>query len=86
MGRPRCDPFDAAAIIAAVGKGETTPFRAYQDYAATAAHTRGRRLRFICEDTNGLTLEEPPGRPLVARARRPARRLSAAAPGPTIDP
>ena len=37
MGRPRCDPFDAAAIIAAIGKGETTPLKAYQDYAATAA-------------------------------------------------
>jgi hypothetical protein len=28
MGRPRCDPFDAPAIIAAIGKGETTPLRA----------------------------------------------------------
>ena len=42
MGRPRCDPFDAAAIIAAIGKGETTPLRAYQDYAATAARPYAR--------------------------------------------
>jgi CRISPR-associated protein Cas1 len=42
MGRPRCDPFDAAAIIAAVGKGETTPLRAYQDYAANAARPYAR--------------------------------------------
>ncbi len=42
MGRPRCDSFDAAAIIAAIGKGETTPLRAYQDYAATAARPYAR--------------------------------------------
>jgi len=42
MARPRCDPFDAAAIIAAIGKGETTPLRAYQDYAATAARPYAR--------------------------------------------
>ena len=42
MGRPRCDPFDAAAIIAAISKGETTPLRAYQDYAATAARPYAR--------------------------------------------
>jgi hypothetical protein len=42
MGRPRCDPFDAAAIIDAIGKGETTPLRAYQAYASTAARPYGR--------------------------------------------
>jgi hypothetical protein len=42
MGRPRCDPFDAAAIIAAIGKGETTPLRAYQAYASTAARPYAR--------------------------------------------
>jgi hypothetical protein len=42
MGRPRCDPFDAAAIIAAIGEGETTPFRAYQAYASTAARPYAR--------------------------------------------
>ena len=42
MGRPRCDPFDAAAIIAAIDKGETTPLTAYQDYAATAARPYAR--------------------------------------------
>ena len=42
MGRPRCDPFDAAAIISAIGRGETTPLRAYQDYAATAARPYAR--------------------------------------------
>jgi CRISP-associated protein Cas1 len=47
MGRPRCDPFDATAIIAAIGKGETTPLRAYQDYAATAARPY-KRASFEC--------------------------------------
>jgi hypothetical protein len=42
MARPRCDPFDAGAVIAAIGKGETTPLRAYQDYAATAARPYAR--------------------------------------------
>jgi CRISP-associated protein Cas1 len=42
MGRPRCDPFDAAAIIAAIGKGETTTLRAYQAYASTAARPYAR--------------------------------------------
>ena len=42
MGRPRCDPFDAAAIIAAIAKGETTPLKAYQSYAATAARPYAR--------------------------------------------
>ncbi len=42
MGRPRCDPFDAAAIIASIGKGQTTRLRAYQDYAASAARPFAR--------------------------------------------
>jgi CRISPR-associated protein Cas1 len=42
MGRPRCDRFDAAAIIAAIGKGETTPLKAYQAYASTAARPYAR--------------------------------------------
>jgi hypothetical protein len=42
MGRPRCDPFDAAVIIAAISKGETTPLRAYQAYASTAARPYAR--------------------------------------------
>jgi hypothetical protein len=42
MGRPRCDPFDAAAIIEAISTGETTPLKAYQDYAATAARPYAR--------------------------------------------
>ena len=42
MGRLRCDAIDAAAIIAAIGRGETTPLRAYQDYAATAARPYAR--------------------------------------------
>ena len=42
MGRPRCDQFDAAAIIDAISKGETTPLRAYRDYAATAARPYAR--------------------------------------------
>ena len=42
MGRPRCDPFDAAAIIAAIRSGKTTPLRAYQDYAAVAARPYAR--------------------------------------------
>jgi CRISPR-associated protein Cas1 len=42
MGRPRCDPFDAAAIITALDKLETTPLKAYQDYASVAARPYGR--------------------------------------------
>jgi hypothetical protein len=42
LGRPRCDPFDATAIIAAIGRGETTPLRAYQAYASTAARPYAR--------------------------------------------
>jgi hypothetical protein len=42
VGRPRCDPFDAAAVVAAIGKGETTPLRAYQAYASTAARPYAR--------------------------------------------
>jgi CRISP-associated protein Cas1 len=42
MGRPRCDPFDAGAILAAIDKGETTPLRAYQDYASMAGRPYAR--------------------------------------------
>jgi CRISP-associated protein Cas1 len=42
MGRPRCDPFDAAAIVAAISKGETSPLSAYQAYASTAARPYAR--------------------------------------------
>jgi CRISPR-associated protein Cas1 len=42
MGRPRCDPFDALAIIAALDKCETTPLRAFQDYASIAARPYAR--------------------------------------------
>ncbi len=48
MGRPRCDPFDAAAIITAIGRGETTPLRAYQNYAATAARPYARGTFELC--------------------------------------
>jgi len=42
MGRPRCDPFDAAAILAAIVCGETTALRAYREYASTAARPYAR--------------------------------------------
>jgi CRISPR-associated protein Cas1 len=42
MGRPRCDPFDAATILAAIGRGEITALRAYQNYAAVAARPYAR--------------------------------------------
>jgi len=40
--RPRCDPFDATAIRAAVARGETTERRAYEAYASTAARPYAR--------------------------------------------
>jgi CRISP-associated protein Cas1 len=40
--RPRCDPFDAPAIRAAIVSGETTERRAYEVYAATAARPYAR--------------------------------------------
>jgi CRISP-associated protein Cas1 len=42
MGRPRCDPFDALAIITALDEHRTTPLKAYQDYASVAARPYGR--------------------------------------------
>ena len=42
MARPRCDPFDAAAILAALASGKTTPLRAYEDYACEAARPYAR--------------------------------------------
>jgi CRISP-associated protein Cas1 len=42
MGRPRCDPFDALAIITALDEHRTAPLKAYQDYASVAARPYGR--------------------------------------------
>jgi hypothetical protein len=42
MGRPRCDPFDALAIIAALDKRETTSLKVYHDYASVAARPYAR--------------------------------------------
>jgi CRISPR-associated protein Cas1 len=42
MGRSRCDPFDALAIIAALDKRETTPLKVYHDYASVAARPYAR--------------------------------------------
>src|SRR5271166_4547004 len=42
MARPRCDPFDAAAIIATLADGKTTPLLAYEDYACSAARPYAR--------------------------------------------
>lgn len=42
MGRPRCDPFDAVAIIGALDARELTPLKAYQDYASVAARPYNR--------------------------------------------
>ena len=40
--RPRCDPFDASTIRAAIASGETTERRAYEAYASTAARPYAR--------------------------------------------
>ena len=42
MSRPRCDPFDAGAILKAIEAGETTRLRAYEAYASTAAKPYAR--------------------------------------------
>jgi CRISPR-associated protein Cas1 len=42
MGRSRCDPFDPLAIIAALDECETTPLKAYHDYASVAARPYAR--------------------------------------------
>jgi CRISP-associated protein Cas1 len=42
MGRHRCDPFDALAIITALDEHKTTPLKAYQDYASVAARPYAR--------------------------------------------
>jgi hypothetical protein len=42
MARPRCDPFDAPAMRAAIDGGETTERAAYLTYAATAARPYAR--------------------------------------------
>jgi hypothetical protein len=89
MGRPRCDPFDAAAIIAAIGKGETTPLRAYQHYAATAARPYARATFEIYLrgherlDALGIARTDPcvgsqpdRGNPLPTRQRSPDGRQS----------
>jgi hypothetical protein len=57
MGRPRCDPFDAAAIIEAISTGETTPRRLIRiTPRQPPGHTHGQHLRLICADMNGLAL------------------------------
>jgi CRISPR-associated protein Cas1 len=42
MARPRCDPFDAVAIRAAIKRGETNERAAYLAYAASAARPYAR--------------------------------------------
>jgi CRISPR-associated protein Cas1 len=42
MGRPRCDPFDTSAIVAALDAGDITPLKAYQAYASEAARPYAR--------------------------------------------
>jgi CRISPR-associated endonuclease Cas1 len=42
MGRTRCDPFDAEEVCIAIEAGETTPLRAYEKYASTAARPYAR--------------------------------------------
>src|SRR5271166_2172547 len=42
IGRPYSDQFDVAAVSAAIAAGETTPFKAYQAYAATAGRPYAR--------------------------------------------
>ena len=86
MGRPRCDPFDAAAIIAAIGKGETTPLRAYQAYASTAARPYARSTFEIYlrghERLGPLGVSRTGARESSGGDRSP---LVRAAPGPAID-
>ena len=69
MGRPRCDPFDAAAIIVAIGKGETTPLRAYQAYASTAARPYSR-ASFELNPRRYERLGQTPAPQPVTSARR----------------
>jgi CRISP-associated protein Cas1 len=54
MARPRCDPFNAAAIHYAIDRGETTERSAYLAYAATAARPYAR-------STFALILKRPAG-------------------------
>ncbi len=42
MGRTRCDPFDALGVIAHLDAGQSTPLKAYQDYASVAARPYAR--------------------------------------------
>jgi hypothetical protein len=42
MARSRCDPFDVAAIRAAIGRGETSERAAYLAYAASAGRPYAR--------------------------------------------
>ena len=99
MGRPRCDQFDAAAIIAAIGKGETTPLRAYQDYAATAARPYARstfeiylrgheRLGPLGAPRTAARVESHPARdnPLAAAQRPLQGRRSTLKPQPPAFP
>jgi CRISP-associated protein Cas1 len=60
MGRPRCDPFDALAIITTLDEHRTTPLKAYQDYASVAARPYSRSTFEL----------------LLKRARRDATRKS----------
>jgi hypothetical protein len=41
-GRPRCDPFDVAAVLDALAVGRLTRFHAYREYAATPARPYAR--------------------------------------------
>jgi hypothetical protein len=70
MGRPRCDPFDAAAIVAAIGKGETTPLRAYQAYASTAARPYARATFESYLRTHERLDRSPQPRPALPSSRR----------------
>jgi CRISP-associated protein Cas1 len=61
MARPRCDPFDASAIHAAINRGETTERAAYLAYAATAGrpYARSTFALMLRNVANGAAIERP---------------------------
>jgi len=65
MSRPRCDPFDAAAILAAIADGATSERKAYLAYASTAARPYARSTFTI------MLRRRPALEPIEARKAEP---------------
>jgi hypothetical protein len=61
MARPRCDPFDAPAIRAAINRGETTERGAYLAYATTAGrpYARSTFALMLRNAANSAVIERP---------------------------